>query len=85
MLTLSDMTRVSGIKVIRDRGFAAGNLTLSAKPAEEWRHFDYPGISTVLTRWQATRERLSLAGLAGEGGRGLAAKWGAGCNWWCFK
>lgn len=81
MLTLSDMTWVSGIKVIRDRGFAACNLTLPAKPAEEWRRFDYTGISIALTHWQARSERLSLAGLAGEGGRGLAAKWGADCNW----
>ena len=76
MLTLSDMTWVSGIRVIRDRGFAACNLTLPAKPAEEWRRFDYTGVSTALTRWQARRERLSLAGLAGEGGGGLAAKRG---------
>lgn len=37
MLTLSDMTWVSGIKVIRDSGFAACNLTLPANPEEEWR------------------------------------------------
>lgn len=81
MLTLSDMTRVSGIKVIRDRGFAACNLTLPAKPAEEWRRFDYTRILIVLTHWQARSERLSLSGLAGEEGGGLAAKWGADCNW----
>lgn len=81
MLTLSDMTRVSGIKVIRDRGFAACNLTLPAKPAEEWRRFDYTRILIVLTHWQARSERLSLSELAGEEGGGLAAKWGADCNW----
>lgn len=43
MLTLSDMTWVSGIKVIRDRGFAACNLTLPAKPVEEWDALILPG------------------------------------------
>lgn len=43
MLTLSDMTWVSGIKVIRDRGFAACNLTLPAKLAEEREALILPG------------------------------------------
>lgn len=46
MLTLSDMTWVSGIKVIRDSGFAACNLTLPANPEEEWRPFDYRDLNS---------------------------------------
>lgn len=60
MLTLSDITWVSGIKVIRDSGFAACNLTLPANPEEEWRHFDYTVVSTALTHKQARSGRLSL-------------------------